>query len=53
MKKIATENDCEDFDSDKSKVCINCFLDTKLFWTASYKPKSRFTQKEEFWQVKK
>ena len=53
MKKVAKENDCDNFDPNNADVCINCFVDSKLFWTASYRPKSQYTKEEKSWKYLK
>ena len=52
MEGVALENKCMDFDASSPDVCINCFLDNKLFHTASYKYKSQFTKEEKTWKRK-
>ena len=53
MKQIALEKNCIDFKAHESEVCVNCFIDRKMFWTASYKPKSHHTKEEKTWKLPK
>ena len=48
---VAKEHGCNDFNSETSKICINCFIDKNLFWTASYKRKSQYTKDERSWKL--